>query len=100
MRIRHAVALSVMTWILMVPPWVPGTHQVNKSAPLSAWTKRRSFPKNEGCEAAKERVQKAGLAHQAQGDEIGLHRPHNPELHCALCQAQCVSDDDPRLKAN
>lgn len=100
MHIRHAAALSLIGWYLMVPPFVPNTHEVNKSAPLSQWTKRRTFPKNEGCEAAKERVQKAGLAHQAQIDAIGRHRNHNPELHCALCQAQCVPADDPRLKSN
>jgi len=79
---------------------VAGTHDVNKSAPLSHWIKRHAFRKNAGCEAAKERVQNEGLAHQAEGDAIGMHRPHSPEWHCALCQAQCVSADDQHLKAN
>ena len=84
----------------MVPPMVPNTHEVNKSAPLSQWTKRHAFPKNEECEAARERLQKAGLARQANQDAVGRHRGHNPDLHCARCQAQCVADDDPRLKSN
>jgi hypothetical protein len=100
MNIHHAAAMSLIGWILMVPPWVPNTHQVNKSAPLSQWVKRRTFPKNEGCEAAKDRLQKAGLANQAEVDTMGRHRPHSEELHCAFCQAQCVAEDDPRLKSN
>jgi hypothetical protein len=99
MNIRHAAALSLMTWLLMVPPHVPNSGEVNKSAPLSEWVTRRRFPHNQGCEAAKERLQKAGQAHEAELDTMGRRGPHNPEFHCFLCQAQCVSADDPRLKA-
>jgi hypothetical protein len=99
MNIRHAAALSLMTWLLMVPPHVPNSGEVNKSAPLSEWVTRRRFPHNQGCEAAKERLQKAGQAHEAELDTMGRRGPHNPEFHCFLCQAQCVSVDDPRLKA-
>jgi hypothetical protein len=100
MKLRHAAALSLMAWYLMVPPRIPNTGEVNKSVPLSQWIIRRSFPRNQGCEAAKDRLQKQGLANQAEVDAMGRRAPHNPEFHCVLCQAQCVADDDPRLKSN
>jgi hypothetical protein len=92
--------LSLIGWILMVPPLIPNSHEVNNSAPLSQWVQRRTFPHNQGCEAAKERLQKLGLANQAEGNATGKRGPHNPQFHCPFCQAQCVSEDDPRLKSN
>jgi len=99
-KIRHAAALSLMTWFLMVPPLIPNSGEVNKSAPLSQWIKRRAFPHSEGCEAAKERLRKTGLANQTEADAMGRRGSHNPEFHCVVCQAQCVAEDDPRLKSN
>ena len=99
MKSYHAAALSLMAWYLMVPPTIPDTHRVNKSAPLSQWTIRRSFPRNEGCEEAKHRVIQMGEANQA--EHAGTGRRHQmTELECVLCQAQCVEDSDPRLKSN
>jgi|SRR5271154_246524 len=100
MNIRHAAALSLVTWLLMVPPHVPNSGEVNHGALLSQWVKRRAFPHHAGCEAAKERLEKAGQAHEAELDSEGRRGPHNPDFHCVRCQAQCVSADDPRLKPN
>jgi hypothetical protein len=101
MTIRHAAAFALVGWILMVPPRIPGTGEVNQGVPLAQWTIRRRFPHNEGCEAAKARLRDQALAAQAQNDAANPRRgEHNPELHCVLCQAQCVEDNDPRLKPN
>jgi hypothetical protein len=100
MTIRHAVALALVGWYLMVPPAIPGTHEVNQSVPLSQWKIRRVFPHNQGCEAARARLREQTLAAQTQADAASPHRAErNPELHCILCQAQCVDQNDPRLKA-
>ena len=98
MNIRHAAALALVGWYLMVPPRIPGTGEVNKGVPLSQWTKRRLFPHDEGCEAAKTRLRQEALAAQTQNDAADPRRGRNPELHCVLCKAQCVAEDDPRLK--
>jgi hypothetical protein len=99
MKPYHAAALSLMAWYLMVPPTIPDTHRANKSAPLSQWTIRRSFPHNEGCEAAKHHLMEVAEANRA--ERSGSGRRHQlPEMECVLCQAQCVEDSDPRLKAN
>ena len=99
MKPRHAAALALVGWYLMVPPMVPGTHDVNKSVSLKQWNIRREFPRHEGCEAAKARLREEALAAQARGDAANPRRgERNPEMHCVLCQAQCVAQDDPRLK--
>jgi len=101
MTIRHAVAFVLVGWLLMIPPRVPGTGEVNQGVPLSQWTIRRRFPHNQGCETAKSRLHDQALAAQTQNDAANPRRgERNPDLHCVLCQAQCVEDDDPRLKAN
>jgi hypothetical protein len=101
MTVRHAAALAIVGWYLMVPPTIPGTGEVNQGVPLSQWTIRRRFPHNEGCEATKARLHEQALAAQTQRDAQDPRRgERNPELRCILCQAQCVADDDPRLKPN
>jgi hypothetical protein len=101
MSIRHAAALALLVgWYLMVPPAIPGTGEVNRSAPLSQWTIRRQFPHNQGCEAAKARLHQQTLADQTQRSLRRASASRNPESHCILCNAQCVAEDDPRLKPN
>jgi hypothetical protein len=100
MKIYHTAAPALAAWYLMIPPTVPGTHEVNKSVPLSQWTIRRTFPHDQGCEGAKFNLRKQALAHNAQLDSTGRRRPADPDLFCVLCNAQCVEDNDPRLKAN
>jgi hypothetical protein len=100
MTIRHAAALALVGWYLMVPPAMPGIHEVNQSAPLSQWNIRRKFPHSQGCEAAKARLHDQALAAQTENDAMNPRRGGNPGLRCILCQAQCVAEDDPRLKSN
>jgi hypothetical protein len=101
MTIRHAAALALLVgWYLMVPPAIPGTGEVNQSAPLSQWTIRRQFPHNQECEAAKARLHQQTLADQTQRDAEARRSERNPESHCILCNAQCVAEGDPRLKPN
>jgi len=49
MKPRHAAAPTFVGWYLMVPPAIPDTHEVNKSAPVAQWTIRRTFPRDAGC---------------------------------------------------
>jgi hypothetical protein len=89
----------MLGWYLMVPPTIPNTRRVNKSAPLRDWKVQHVFAHNQGCEAAKHRVVARGEANQAQREGIAKHARF-PDLECVLCQAQCVEDSDPRLKAD
>jgi hypothetical protein len=94
----HAAALVLTAWYLMVPPTIPNTNRVNKSVPLAQWTIRRTFPRNAGCEAAKDRLVQKALAAHSEANAGGRHGNGNLELSCVGCNAQCVEDDDPRLK--
>jgi hypothetical protein len=96
MKLSHTAALALVTWFLMMPPVIPDSHRVNRDAPLSQWTIASKFPRNQGCEAAKFRARKAGLAEQAESSRLRA----NPDLYCVGCAAQCVEDNDPRLKSN
>ena len=98
MNLRHAAVLALLAWYLMVPPAIPSTDEVNQSAPLSQWRIRHIFPHNEGCEAAKARLRDQALAAQTQRDALARRSQRNPDSHCVLCKAQCVAEDDPRLK--
>ena len=97
MKLRHAAALTLIGWYLMVPPLIPGTGQVNQGAPLSQWTNRRTFPHNQGCEATKAKLHDEALAAQAQRDSTGRQGERDPNSRCVLCNAQCVESTDPRL---
>lgn len=100
MNLRHAAALALVGWYLMVPPAIPNSHEVNKSAPVSQWTIRRTFPLDAGCENAKYHLRTQALAAQANKDATGRRGRMDPDLFCILCNAACVSTDDPRLKGN
>jgi len=96
MKLRHAVPLTLIGWYLMVPPLIPNTHEINKSAPLSQWMIRRTFPHNAGCEATKYQLRKRALAAEVEFSHHG--RRGNPDLYCIPCNAECVAIGDPRLK--
>jgi hypothetical protein len=100
MTIRHAVAFALVGWYLMVPPTIPGTSEVNQSALLSQWKIRRKFPHSQGARLAKARLYDQALAAQTENDAVNPRRGGIPALHCILCKAQCVAEDDPRLKAH
>ncbi len=92
----HLAALSLIAWYLMVPPTVPGTHEINQSAPLSQWTIRRSFPREAGCLSARDRVRQIGqnrMATETRGRSGAGHL-----RWCVDCHAECVATDDPRIK--
>jgi hypothetical protein len=94
--VLQVAALSLFGWYLMVPPRIPGTGQINQSAPRSQWIIRRTFPHQEGCLAARDRLRTDGrnrIATKARG------RAGSGQLRwCIECSAQCVSADDPSLK--
>ncbi len=93
----HVAALSLVAWYLMVPPKVPGTGQINPSAPRSQWIIRRTFPREEGCLTARDRLRTEGqnrIATKARGVSGG-----GQLRWCVGCSAECVATDDPSLKA-
>jgi hypothetical protein len=97
MRLRHAAALALMGWYLMIPP--PGPHGPNVAVPLSQWSfvlvKRKEkidhrhrtphtyvepYPTFEECEASKEKDLKDSIVIAGDDDPI-------------LRDARCVRSD-------
>lgn len=98
MKLSHAVAPAVVIWFLMMPPVTPDTHRVDRHAPLSQWRIAGRFQRSKECDAARDRARDAGLAAHPHPDPPG--RPGSLDLICVRCAAQCVEDNDSRLKPN
>ena len=87
MRPRHAVALALVGWYLMVPPTGRDYPRGNVDAPLTQWIKRRRRPI-----ATRTNVSTCWKASpvdelEEQADRRNFYK-----------QAQCIANDDPRLK--
>jgi hypothetical protein len=83
MRLRHAAALALVGWYLMVPPFQRGG--VNLDAPLRSWRLFGSYDTANDCEDDHlEMVEKS--KHAA------------PSGHLIMELAQCIASDDLRLK--
>jgi hypothetical protein len=70
MKARHAAALALVGWYLMLPP-VISDGRTRKDAPLSRWYIFSSFETKEECEQVRQ---------------------------ASTPSAICVASDDPRLK--
>jgi len=106
MKLRHAAALALVGWCLILPPIVyppqsNGPTHVEQNAPLSQWRVWRRFDSQKDCEEALQ----LGFKKPA---ELRATRPP-PAVGTGVWTgyadaqaeaARCVKDDDPRLKAN
>ena len=105
MKLRHAAALALVGWYLMVPPIVVRTlgnmigMDADQSAPLSQWTIFRSYDTASSCMAERDARMKA-FGHDpvtAPSDSSDLRgKLYSSALNRS---AQCISTDDPRLNA-
>jgi hypothetical protein len=95
MRLRHAAALALAAWFLMMPPPKPvGDHFVsNFSAPLSKWTRVRRFDLQSQCETTR-----AAYQQKPTGNLVIMLGA--AEAQATTKASQCVAGDDPRLKEN
>jgi hypothetical protein len=95
MNLRHAAALALAGWYLMLPPpRTVGDHfKTNFYAPLSKWTRLRTFDLQSQCEAAREAYQQKPTGNLV----IMLGAA---EAQATTKAARCVATDDPLLKGN
>jgi hypothetical protein len=93
MKPRHAAALALVGWYLMLPPThLSNGHLVGDTkTPFSDWTTLGSFDTAHEC--AKYQMK---LIHSAKGQVYV--RPFTYELPIDPVYSQCVASDDPRLK--
>jgi hypothetical protein len=89
MKPRHAAALALVGWYLMIPPHLHWNRQrvtFSSDAPLREWKVAQPFDEAWKCD---ERLMQNELA-------CGSTCP----LESLWLSAQCIASDDPRLKPN
>jgi hypothetical protein len=93
MSLRHAAALALVGWYLMVPPVVCDQNKciAEPKAPFSQWHRsRRSVGSERECEQRRPNVRNAV-------DKAVTDLDNRVEYDKALAAGLCVSADDPRL---
>ncbi len=91
MNLRHAAALALVGWYLMVPPMDLATHKLNPDARFSAWHNFGSYDHASACSSDREEqlnfwFRKGSLS---EGERLTVE---------GLQYSQCIATDDPRLK--
>jgi hypothetical protein len=105
MNLRHAAALALVGWYLMLPPFIrvgpdprePGRDIVapDSAAPLSKWFWSGSFDSVEACERSQEK--EITETQRRNSLKTSFHaRIDRDEM--AFREARCIATDDPRLK--
>ena len=100
MNLRHAAALALVGWYLMLPPEQGGPGQFNIHAPLSQWSLEGSFDTVDDCK----RGQQDGLGKWFSAGEDAIKHAQTKERDKDLLMVawynygECIASDDPRLK--
>jgi hypothetical protein len=87
MRARHVIALSLVSWYLLVPMFDPRSGK-SVSLPMGDWNEEGIFETEKDCLAAKRNLAEEYKKHGA-----------GPKVQSIVsAQASCVLSDDPRLE--
>jgi hypothetical protein len=81
MKLRHAAALALVGWYLMLPPANPNG-EPDESTPMTRWTRVGDFKSSRECEGRKFRLHR-------------LDEKTNPRQDEFILSAICVAPDDP-----
>ena len=91
MQLRHAAALALVGWYLLVPPSMNGSGNLNAKAPLAQWINEGAFDRADECESARANGATATAGGATSEQQI-------KSLREMFAHAQCIGTDDPRLK--
>jgi hypothetical protein len=97
MNPRHAAALVLCGWYLMMPP--PYWSKTNpRTAPLRQWTVFGRYDSAREC--SDERTKMIRVQSMALLSDLaeGVSDANRPSLSRDFKHAQCIASDDPRLK--
>ena len=97
MKPRHAAALALVGWYLMVPPLVDAPYKIDMEAPLASWKVSQRFDTSEECNTAL-MAAKAKYEHTASAP-LGTIEKGTRAFALQMTFAQCVSSGNPNLKA-
>jgi hypothetical protein len=104
MKSRHAAALAIVAWYLMIPP-IGADNKVDAHAPLSNWRKGVSFNSQKECDdSLKDAIQNPMTPDEYQAAAKQTQKAKMKPLSISemtkrTAESQCVAGDDPRLKA-
>jgi hypothetical protein len=90
MKQRHAAALVLIGWYLMVPP-TKDTNQIDPSVALPGWVVLRAFDTAAACNDAQDQL-------RYRVSRLNLQNPVTSAASEAAEFSQCIASDDPRLK--
>jgi hypothetical protein len=98
MNLRHAAALALVGWYLMVPPYV--NRKLSTDAPLSKWEVYVASDSADECEALKTASLKTAGQEKITGKDGAVTERGAKviALWFQLSNSQCIASDDPRLK--
>lgn len=88
MKPRHATALMLVGWFLMLPPWL-AHNQFDTRAPLQKWRISGRFDTAEHCKFVRQAVIDWYINHPKDKEASWNRR--------LFGAGRCVSDDDPGL---
>ncbi|MGA9725586.1 MAG: hypothetical protein WBQ86_24225 [Candidatus Binatus sp.] len=100
MNPRHAAALALVVWYLMVPPDQPNlgdTVQWVSRAPIRDWEIIQRFDATSACEKRKHEIISDAI-HAIKDDAKAKDADAVLSDYAISNNATCVSRDDPRLK--
>jgi hypothetical protein len=103
MKSRHAAALAIVVWYLMIPPI--NHNKVDAHAPMSKWKKGVSFDSEKECDdSLKDAIANPMTEAEYRDAEKAtllakMHPLSRSEMKKRTAESVCVSADDPRLKA-
>lgn len=92
-KLRHAAALALVGWYLMMPPVYHDTGSIGSKAPTAEWTVLTKFETEKACK--KGRSDHDELIEEMSGSGYAREGKQLTEL---LSEAQCIDENDRRFK--
>jgi hypothetical protein len=91
MKLRHAAALALVGWYLMLPPdYVrDGTLTFRRNAPLAEWQRGWGFRSEAACKEAITSASKHSGSYETFHQALVAEKMSN---------GRCIASDDPKLK--
>ena len=108
MKPRHAAALALAGWFLMVPPIADRAYDISQvrviegDAPLSNWVIKRAYDSAEECEKVREELRNRSVPIVLK-QALFNHKDANSAERIQTIDnvqngiAECIANDDPRL---
>lgn len=107
MKCRHAAALTLVGWYLMIPPINNKSDEFTAiTIPLNYWYNLEQYDSAEQCQARASVLQSTGAREENESDtellKMGLFKTADAARTWAMSihNARCFASDDPRLKGN